>query len=89
MSTLRCEVIRATLVEDDGEDLAIAMQKFDNMRDDGWMAFAGFSTKGPHVELLRVRIRNWITANLDEDEAVELLILIGMYDYDEDEKDDE
>jgi len=83
------EVIRATLEEDDGEDLAIAMQEFDNMRDDGWMAFAGFSTKGPHAELLRGRIRDWITANLDEDEAEELLILIGMYDYDEDEEDDE
>lgn len=83
------EVIRATLEEGDGEDLAMAMQEFDNMRDDGWMAFAGFSTNGPHAELLRGRIRNWVTENLDEDEAEELLILIGMDDYDEDEEDDE
>lgn len=83
------EVIHATLEAGDGEDLAMAIQEFDNMRDDGWVAFAGFSTNGPHAELLRGRIRDWITENLDEDEAEELLSFIGMDDYDEDEEDDE
>lgn len=67
----------------------VAMQEFDDMRDDGWVAFAGFSTKGPQTELLRGRIRDWTTEILDADEAGELLSLIDMDDYDEDEEHDE
>lgn len=82
------EVIRATLEAGNGEDLAMAINEFDNMRDDGWVAFAGFSTNGPHAALLRGRIQEWCSENLDEDEAEELLSLIGLDDYDEDEDED-
>lgn len=79
------DIIRASLESGDGEDLTMAINQFDNMRDDGWVAFAGFSTNGPHAELLRGRIQKWCSENLDEDEAEELLSLIGLDDYDEDE----
>lgn len=82
------EAIRATLEAGDGEDLAMAINEFDNMRDDGWVAFAGFSTNGPHADLLRGRIQEWCSENLDEAEAEELLSLIGLDDYDEDEDED-
>lgn len=83
------EVIRATLEAGNGEGLAMAIQEFDNMRDDGRVAFAVFSALGLHAELLLGRIQKCVTENLDEDEAEELLSLVGMDDYDEDEEDDE
>lgn len=81
------KVIAAVLEAGDGEDLAMAINEFDNMRDDNWVAFAGFSTEGPHAEYLRDRIKTWCGENLDAEESEELLSLLGIDDYEEEDDD--
>jgi hypothetical protein len=72
-------VISGLLESGDGEDLAVTMREFENMRDDSWSSFWGYGINGPHATLLRGRIASWCAENInDEDERLELLEMLGI-----------
>lgn len=81
--------IEQALAAGEGEDLANVMIEFNDMKDDGWVAFAGFATNGPHAELLRSRMREWCENNLEDDEKEEMLSILNLDDDNWDEGDEE
>jgi hypothetical protein len=72
-------------LESGGGELEQWTRPFDNMRDDGWIAFADFP-RGASAELLRQRIAEWCREHMDEEGSQELLDSLGIEAEEEDEE---
>lgn len=72
-------IIEAALESHEFEELGFVMLEFQNMRDGNWFELSGFATRSPQAVWLMERMRQWVFANVeDEDEVEEALELLGI-----------